>query len=445
MHLAMRSTLTAGIALAGAGAIAVSPISPVSSATSGDMVAESHVTSASVELTAFADPLENPFATDPLMAWQQVFGTATEHLGQIGEEIAANPFPVLQQVIANQIGYGQLFATSVDAAAMSYIRFFTSAEDYQGQFFASMARDYLAAGNVAGAASVVSNVVFRLFAFANPLINTMQIPLGMGRNLMNALSTVPELLMPLGLGVLNPVEGVINVLGDSTQNVLDAVEAGDPSAALNALVNTPAVLAGAILTGYSNGIAAGTTGLISAADAVFNRGLVESLVVTVPQAIATAIGWQKPTDVTTPDNAELPTASPVVQSETPPAARVLSHPGAGLTDTAGRVAESTTAAVNSIKTVTLSVAPQLKVARDRLTGTSAEVNSAGSGSEKPVGTDTEQTTEADPKAAKKPTRTAKRDLKAQRHIAEKDNRKARQGTRTPSHGGKHRAGGGHAD
>lgn len=361
----MRSTLTAGIALAGAGAIAMSPISPVPRHDA--MAAPPHVASASVALTALADEMPNPFAADPLTAWLDVFGATSENLAQMGRDMADHPFPVLQQVIANQAGYGQLLAESIRAAADSYLQFFTSDEDYRMKYFAGMALDYLSAGNIAGAASVLSNVVFRLFAFANPLINTIQIPLGMGRNLMNALSTVPDLLMPLGLGVLNPVEGVINVLGDSAQNVLDAVDAGDPGAAFTALVNTPAVLTGAILNGYYNGIAAGTSGLLSASSVVFNRGVVESLLVTVPQTIATAIGWQKPSPaqlpVTAPPDesttrtdvaADTSTDSTPVPREAPGAP--VSRPAVDLT----RISDSTAA----VKTVT----PQRTVAETRTEG-----------------------------------------------------------------------------
>ncbi len=75
----------------------------------------------------------------------------------------------------------------------------------------------------------------------------------------------------------------------------------------------------------------GTAGLFSAADEMFNRGLLESLLVTMPQTIATAIGWQK-ANVKAPENAELSTASPVIKSETSPGSRALSRRAAGLTD-----------------------------------------------------------------------------------------------------------------
>ncbi len=443
MYSAIRSTLTAGIALAGAGAIAVSPISPVTPPLPDAAVATPHAMTASVELTALADELEDPFATDPITAWLNVFEAASDNAAQIGGEMAANPFPIFQQVIANQLGYGQLLADSVQAAANSYIQFFTSDEDYRLKYFAGMALDYLSSGNVAGAASVLSNVVFRLFAFANPLINTIQIPLGMGRNIVNALSVVPDLLMPLGLGALNPVEGVINVLGDSAQRVLDAVDAGDPGAALTSLINTSAVLTGAILNGYYNGIAAGTSGLLSASAAVLNRGAVESVLVTVPQAIATAIGWQKPstepapatsaldestaqTDVTTDTHPD----STLVQRKAPAATAVVSRPVADLTRAVDRIADSTAAAV---KTVALSIAPERTVTDTQTEDTPTENDGAEPGY---TSAKASRDTNASSAAAKRVVGAAKSTAKAHRSAA-------KHAAKPRSSGTKQRAGGEH--
>ncbi|MUL81487.1 MULTISPECIES: hypothetical protein [unclassified Mycolicibacterium] len=486
------------MALAGAGAIAVSPISPVAAPAPDVVVAAAHSSSAAVELTALTDMLANPALVDPVTGWLEVFGTAFDNVAQIGGEMAAHPFPILQQVIANQMGYGQLLTDSVQAAANSYIQFFTSDEDYRLKYFAAMALDYLASGNVAGAASVVSNIVFRLFAFANPLINIMQIPLGMGQNVMNALATVPELLMPVGLGVLNPVEGVINVIGDSAQSVLDAVNAGDPAAALTALINTPAVLTGAVLNGYYNGIAAGTSGLLTAAQAALNRGVLETLLVTVPQTIARAIGWPGPNAIQAPETAgadapavrtdvktDLPTESPAVQDKaltpavqdkTPTPTGLLSGFSAGRTDAVDRITETVVAAVDTVKTVTLSVTPQLKVAKTQTAGAATEIDSAdaGTGSTKTTGNDasapgagadssatSDSSTDTKPsredrKASKEAKRSAKQqtsaarqqarqEAKAQLRTAKQEDREAKQEAKTPSSGGKHRAGADHSE
>lgn len=285
MQLAIRSTFTAGVALASAAVIAVSPISPVAPRLAEATASAIHTSSAAVELTG---------VTYPATSWMEVFGTTFNNISHIGGDIAAAPFPILQQVIANQVANGQLLFSSIDAAAMSYIRFFTSAADYQGAYWVREAAKNLMAGNISGAAANVSTILFRLFAFANPLINIMQIPIGMSRNLVNAFAVVPDILMPLGLSVLNPIEGAINASGDIGQSVLNAINAGDPIRALSAVINAPAVLAGAILNGYYNDIAGGTTGLFTTDPSSLNRGLIQTLLVTIPRMIATAIGWHAP-------------------------------------------------------------------------------------------------------------------------------------------------------
>lgn len=285
MQLAIRSTFTAGVALASAAVIAVSPISPVAPRLAEATASAIHTSSAAVELTG---------VTYPATSWMEVFGTTFNNISHIGGDIAAAPFPILQQVIANQVANGQLLFSSIDAAAMSYIRFFTSAADYQGSYWVREAAKNLMAGNISGAAANVSTILFRLFAFANPLINIMQIPIGMSRNLVNAFAVVPDILMPLGLSVLNPIEGAINASGDIGQSVLNAINAGDPIRALSAVINAPAVLAGAILNGYYNDIAGGTTGLFTTDPSSLNRGLIQTLLVTIPRMIATAVGWHAP-------------------------------------------------------------------------------------------------------------------------------------------------------
>ncbi|MGW4099018.1 hypothetical protein [Mycobacterium sp. NPDC004974] len=475
MHLAIRSTLTAGIALAGAGAIAVSPISPVAAPVADAPVAIPHSSWAPVELTALADGLlQDPSLTDPLTEWLGVFGTTFDNAAKIGGQMAADPFPILQQVIANQMANGQLLASSLDAAAMSYISFFTSDEDYKLKFLARMALDYLESGDVAGVASVVTSVVFRLFAFANPLLNIMQLPLRTGQNVMNALSAVPDLMMPLGLGVLNPVEGAINAFGDSAQHVLNAVNAGDPAAAFSSLINTPAVLTDAILNGYLSDMGAGTSGLFTNGEFVLNRGLLQTLLVTVPQTIAKAIGWQgpgamqmqgtaiedvapAPTDVGT----DLPTASPLVQRKALGTAAVVSHPAADVTSTVDRISETTSAAVEKLKTVTLSVAPQRNAVDAQTAGTPAENDGAevGSGSaeapassatpdaktEAKSGRDDRLATRAAKRAAKQEAKAAGAEAKVQHRAAKRESNESKQEAKAGTSGAKHRAGGDHSD
>lgn len=365
MQLAIRSTFTAGVALASAAVIAVSPISPVAPRLADATVSAIHTSSAAVELTAL---------TDPITAWMEVFGTTFNNIAHIGGSIAAAPFPILQQVIANQVANGQLLFSSIDAAAMSYIRFFTSAEDYQGAYWLREAAKNLLAGNISGSAANVSAILFRLFAFANPLINIMQIPIGISQNLVNVFAAVPQLLMPLGLSVLNPIEGAINASGDIAQGVLDAIKAGDPVGALGAVINAPAVLAGAILNGYYNDLAGLTTGLFTTGASILNRGLIQTLLVTIPQAIATAIGWHAPT-AARELSANVVEEAPAVEAdaETGVAEVLPAVEHAAVSS----ISDTSAAVANAVKALTASFSPQSEAAGTPTASEPSEVDGAG--------------------------------------------------------------------
>ncbi|OBB28669.1 hypothetical protein A5792_22385 [Mycolicibacterium peregrinum] len=454
MHVAIRSTLTAGFALASAGAIAVSPISPVPSSLGDVTVSPSHSSSAPVALTALGELLENPGQSDPVAVWAEVLGTTIANVAQIADDMSTNPMPVLNQIIANQASYGQLLVTSLQAAADSYTQFFTSDDDYRFKYFARQAADYLAAGNVTDAAAVLKEIVFRLFAFANPLIGILQIPISMSQNAVKAFAAVPDMLMPLGLGALNPVEGLIDASGDMAQNVLDAVNAGDAAGTVKALANIPAVVTGALLNGYLHETGGGTSGLLMWGKAEFNRGLVQTLLVTVPQTIAKAIGWQGPSAQQVPTVAPVdnPTAVSAVATDASTnspsvkrdalTARVSGLPAADHV-TGSRITDSITAAA---KTVALSVAPQRQTADTQTAGTpttngSGEVATvANSAAESATASDTADTKNSPVK--RKATTAAKRMAGSARDVVKpRPDTKQQAKTRT---GAKHRSGGDHS-
>ena len=94
MQVASRPYATAGIALVGASVIAVSPIAPP--------LPDIHVPSPaqvvrSVELTA------EQLAADTVISYPQVFQEAVTNLQAILKTAAANPTPIMSQVLANQV------------------------------------------------------------------------------------------------------------------------------------------------------------------------------------------------------------------------------------------------------------------------------------------------------------------------------------------------------
>lgn len=95
MAFELRRYSTAGMAMATAGVIAVSPLT----IPPPDLHLPAPTTVAStrtVDLTAFVNPLA---------VWGDVLTTTVADIGKLGQAFAADPFPLAKQVIANQVRY----------------------------------------------------------------------------------------------------------------------------------------------------------------------------------------------------------------------------------------------------------------------------------------------------------------------------------------------------
>ena len=95
MQLALRPYATAGVALVGASVIAVSPV--IATPTAIEQVRDN-----AVELSALVKPID---------AFRPVFEAAVADLQELGQVIGANPTPILEQILENQInGVGNIGA-----------------------------------------------------------------------------------------------------------------------------------------------------------------------------------------------------------------------------------------------------------------------------------------------------------------------------------------------
>ncbi|MET4429064.1 outer membrane porin GjpA [Mycolicibacterium sp. 624] len=92
MQLTVRPYVTAGIALVGASVIAATPITPLPDT----QAARTAVSSASVQLSAMANPLQ---------PWVNSFNTASANATRVADFYFKAPGAVLQQAIVNQVNY----------------------------------------------------------------------------------------------------------------------------------------------------------------------------------------------------------------------------------------------------------------------------------------------------------------------------------------------------
>ncbi|MDX1886490.1 hypothetical protein [Mycolicibacterium sp. 120270] len=295
MQSALRPYVTAGVALVGASAIAVTPVT-------APPTAVEEIRDRAVELSALANPIE---------IFGPIFETAFENAQALGVRLAENPAPILQQVLVNQInGIGnigsaleaqvgvipQLPALLSDAIANGTANLEALAAFVPTLFgnFAELinsgilqdqiqgALDLAAAGDfgqaftqllttglllVAGPGlanleiiPLISGALQQSLADAATLFPIAAGPLG---NAQAAVAAAQTPLLLLGLGALVPVAAVGTAAGDTLSGLVNAVQNGDPEAAFNAIVNGAAAATTGVLDGAVGefGIPAGLQGL----------------------------------------------------------------------------------------------------------------------------------------------------------------------------------------
>lgn len=267
----MQHGLIAGIAVVGASLIALYPATPA-----GPAVEQHAVQLVDVDVTA---------------GWGSVLSDASTNLQAIESEIAANPSPVLEQLIANQTAFSTEISTDFQTIGNGLNTFLSQELPQALQAFDTSvaAGDYTdAVNNLNGA------VLIGLLPVAQPLQDLMTIPGEESQNLTNVIDQLPNIGLNLILSPVGPLDGTLQALADSSQAIHDALQAGDTTTALNDLLGMPAFVTGALLNGYDNpALFISYDGLLTPETVPgfdFTGGLLDSLLVGLPQTIAQALG-----------------------------------------------------------------------------------------------------------------------------------------------------------
>lgn len=302
MYARLRSFTTAGVALVGAGIITVAPtIAPPVP----DITVEAKYSSASVQPTAFANPLD---------AYGQLFQNTAENLQGLFSVLSANPAPILQQIVANQVENVEAFFPELVSTLQSLAYAF-SPENPQGVFFMiETAVDLLRAGEIQQAFDVLA--MGPVFVIGLPLLMGNLVPAAIDligkplqnlTNVITSFATEPLTLLGLVLAPLNPVMALVGGTGLALQNIVEA--AGDPAQLVSALIAAPATILDAALNGYTpdGGLLLG--GLLgSGVDG--NTGGTIALLHGVRVAIAQVLGY-------TPNPVSTMMSTHTVSTETP--------------------------------------------------------------------------------------------------------------------------------
>lgn len=287
MHVAARSYLATGVALVGAGAIAVSPVAPPMP----DLpdVKGPAISQVAVELSALGNPIT---------VWADVIAAAVENSASLGGALLDDPAPILRQIFTNQLGYAETLVGAGRDVVDALVAYYTpgNPSGFSGEL--GRAVDQLRAGDIATAFATLAEtlVLAPILNAGIPLLlsGALDIPAAIAQNFADVVATVTNPANALGLitGLVGPVMGAINAFGGTAQEVAGAVGDGELIAAATALMNLPAVLTGAVLNGYENGTGTFFPGLLSFDSSAFslNGGILQAVLVNIPRAVAAALG-----------------------------------------------------------------------------------------------------------------------------------------------------------
>lgn len=234
MKTSVRSHLTAGLAVVGAGAIALTPVSPVMQSAG---LSAHRVDALAVQLSS---------SIDPITPWVNTIVGAIDNIGGLASEALGNPFPILQQVIGNQLTYlGELpDIGTILGQVFGNVGNFVGAPFVETPLAINPADSGETTGAIAGPIDHFTFYVLTVSEGNIGLLTPAQIA---------QIKPIFDLLtMPatgVALGLAGPVIAPVLALVDSVGAIVSALGSADIIGAINELINIPANLTNAFLNG----------------------------------------------------------------------------------------------------------------------------------------------------------------------------------------------------
>ncbi|MEN4475265.1 hypothetical protein [Mycolicibacterium cosmeticum] len=301
MQIALRPYATAGVTLVAAGAIAMSPVLPVTKIE----VAVHQASSAAVALAA-----------SPFDLYGQVVQDTIANLRSVGQTAFANgPFPLLQKILENQAANLGALGSAVGASGGALLK--SVMTDVPTLLRQSLTE--LGQGNVEASLNSLINVVLTpLLAGVNPLTGTLlpalqHVIADPLQNLANVANQLPNIGLELGLAVLGPTLGGLGAVGAAVQGVVDAVRTGNLGKVLTAVVQAPAVMVNGLLNGgYGPNVGGliGLQGINVVAGGLFNPGGFADNTLTLPGLVASLVNVRDTIVNALTASAKTPTTAP---------------------------------------------------------------------------------------------------------------------------------------
>lgn len=354
--------LLAGVAMMSASAIAVTPV-----AQNNTVIQQAK--SLAYDLTATMDA-----TASPVDVYGSLFEATFDNLQSLGGAVAANPAPLLSQVMENQLGYAEKFGAAFEAIPTSLQNWY---DGRNGKIKLDAAQAALQNGDVAGAYELFNASMLYAFQGAfGPLIAPGFILSGIPRNGTEYMVGIPEqiaqnftnlvaatftssvVVSALFQGGFAMVSGPAFELARVAEAISTSVSTGDMEGAFNAVVNTPGILVNAALNGfdYADPDESGAGGytewpaLLTWAEpgeqggSRVVAGLLQNLLVNIPKSLADAI--DNTPEVAAPSAVPTSVSAQLVSALTPKAA---------LTESAAESVKEAAPAVESPKVETPAV------------------------------------------------------------------------------------------
>lgn len=272
MEVSVRSYLTATTALVGAGAMALSPITPIDP----DM-GELRVPAMVSEVGLAAAPF-------PLQTWLNTAINAANNVTAVTQEVWALPAPLAQQLAANMIEYASIEIGAFQQASAAAVTYFGTAfpETMQAAIAALDSGDFVAFMDG------VNGAIFGTFLnVLLPMQNALAIPQHIATSLAAAVTYLAgTFVTAAGAAVIQGMlPAVTDAIGAGLQSAFDAASTGNWVGTMASLADLPGAVSNAVLNGVG-----GVAGLLGpAASIITGGGVLGLLVQTLPRGLATAM------------------------------------------------------------------------------------------------------------------------------------------------------------
>lgn len=301
--------LLAGVAMVSASAIAVTPVAQNSTVIQQAQNFAFDLTASTMDATA-----------SPVDVYGTLVSNTFSNLELLGAALAANPAPLLSQVLENQQGYAAKFGAAFQAIPTNLQNWYNGPN---GQARLAQAQAALEAGDIGEAYRWFNHSMLYAFQGAfGSLIAPGFILSGVPRGGTEYLAGIPEqiaqnvtnliaatftssvVVSAVFQGAFATVSGPAFELARIAEAISTSVAAGDAQGAFNAVVNTPGILVNAALNGFKYSDPDPETGtggftewpaLLTWAEpgeqggARVVAGLLQNLLVNIPKTLADAI------------------------------------------------------------------------------------------------------------------------------------------------------------